>query len=149
MNNRRRCPQKLLRTSPWRNHHRAGAATVEFALVAGILFMFIFAALEFSRVNSIRNTTEIAAYEGARAAVIPGGTPANAVAATNRWLATVGVTPAEVTVTPAVIAPETESVKVRVRVQLDSNTWGTDVFINGMEIVRECELTRERYVQDN
>ena len=51
---------------------RNGVATVEFALTASILFMFLFAALEFGRYNMILQTANNAAFDAARACIVPG-----------------------------------------------------------------------------
>src|SRR5690606_21432947 len=53
---------------------RRGAALVEFALTAPLLFFILFASLEFARANMLRNTVEMAAYEGARRGIVPGAT---------------------------------------------------------------------------
>lgn len=45
---------------------RSGALTVEFALTAPILLLFLFAIVEFGRVQMIQHTLNNAVYEGAR-----------------------------------------------------------------------------------
>ncbi len=47
---------------------------VEFAIVAPLLFLFFFAAMEFCRVAMIRHTADNAVYEGCRVGIIPGAT---------------------------------------------------------------------------
>ena len=47
---------------------------VEFAITAGLAFLFFFGAFEFSRVAMIRGTIDNAIYEGARLGITPGAT---------------------------------------------------------------------------
>ncbi|HYI45850.1 MAG TPA: TadE/TadG family type IV pilus assembly protein [Actinomycetota bacterium] len=49
-----------------------GAAAVEFALIASILFMFVFGIIEFGRIFSELEVMNSAAREGARAAAVRG-----------------------------------------------------------------------------
>ena len=53
---------------------RRGATTVELALTLPILFLLVFGAIEFSRAHMLQHTTEIAATEAARQAIVPGAT---------------------------------------------------------------------------
>ena len=58
------------RLSTLRNE--SGAAAVEFALIASILFLFIFGIIEFGRIFSELEVLTSAAREGARAAAVRG-----------------------------------------------------------------------------
>lgn len=60
---------------PW--HGQAGHAAAEFALVAGIMFVFVLAALDLSLATTAKAAVAAAAREGARQAAVDGGdTPA-------------------------------------------------------------------------
>ena len=83
---------------------RRGAALVEFALTASLLVLIVFTAVEFMRVNTIVNTSENAAYEGARTGIVPGATAADAIAAAQSILNAIGTRNAVVSVEPATIA---------------------------------------------
>jgi Flp pilus assembly protein TadG len=61
-------PQKFLS----HNRSQIGAAAVEFALVAGILFTLVFGIIEFGRVYSQLQVFNSAAREGARVAAVRG-----------------------------------------------------------------------------
>ncbi len=50
--------------------HQRGAAAVEFAIIAPLLFMLIFGITEFGRVWSVKNVLVGAAREGARYAAV-------------------------------------------------------------------------------
>ncbi|MBX3440075.1 MAG: pilus assembly protein, partial [Planctomycetaceae bacterium] len=58
---------------------RGGATTVELAIVLPVLFLFVFSAIEFSRLNMLRHLASVAAYEGARQGIVLGATADEAV----------------------------------------------------------------------
>jgi Flp pilus assembly protein TadG len=123
--------------------NRQGAVVVEFALTAGLLFMILFAAIEFMRVNTIVNSTENAAYEGARAAIVPGATAQDAQDAAAGMLAAVGVRGASIDVQPPAILPETPEITVTINVPLDSNSFITPRYFLGKTLTKTCTLSRE------
>ena len=55
-----------------RHNNERGAAAVEFALIAGILFMMLFGIIEFGRIFSEMEVLNSAAREGARVAAVRG-----------------------------------------------------------------------------
>lgn len=122
---------------------RQGAAAVEFAMVAPLLFLFFFAAFEFCRVAMIRHTADNAVYEGCRAGIIPGATNIDAQREAERIMASLGVTNVNVTVTPSKIEQDTPDVTVRMEVPLDTNSFVPNQFVAGRSIVRELTLQRE------
>ncbi len=83
---------KLLRQSERGRQRRAkrGAVAVEFAIAAPVFFLFLLASFEFGWLNVLRHTADNAAYEGARAAMVPGATAADATAKVNSILKIVG-----------------------------------------------------------
>ena len=60
------------RNSSSRSRARRGAAAVEFAVAAPLLFLFFFSALEFGRMHMVRHTIQNASYEAARRGVSMG-----------------------------------------------------------------------------
>ncbi|MEM7315704.1 MAG: TadE/TadG family type IV pilus assembly protein, partial [Planctomycetota bacterium] len=85
--------QTLLRGRRRRSQSaRKGAVAVEFAVTASMLFLIVFGLFEFSRANMIRNTVENAAYEGCRAAALPGATDAKVQVAASAILDALGIT---------------------------------------------------------
>ena len=130
--------------SPACRNPRQGAVTVEFAIAAPVLLMFVFASIEFSRVNMIRNTIENAAYEGARRGVLSGATAANCAAVTQDLLDIVGVADSTITVTPPVIQANTEEVTVTVEVPMTvSNGYVTPKYYLGRTLRTSVTLPRE------
>jgi Flp pilus assembly protein TadG len=81
---------------------RAGAATVEFALVAPILIMFVFWIIEFSRGLMVRQALTNATREGAREASLPDATMSSVKTKVVDFLdsASIDIDASSVTVTP-------------------------------------------------
>ena len=135
-----------------RRHHsakrrsdRRGATAVEFAIVAPLFFLFLFGAIEFSALSTIRNTCNNAAYEGARKIVVPGAVAADGKAEAESIMGIIGIDTLTVTVTPAVITPATRSVTVRIDVPYAQNALFTPFFTGDLIITSEVTLTTERY----
>jgi hypothetical protein len=81
---------------------RRGATVVEFAVVAPVFFLLLFAGIEFATLSTIRATSHNAAYEGARKIVIPGADVALGIAEAERIMGIIGVDELTVTVTVTV-----------------------------------------------
>jgi Flp pilus assembly protein TadG len=127
------------------SRRRSGAVIVEFAICVPILFLFFFAALEFSRVNMIRQTIENAAYEGSRRGIVPGATADDCRNAAQLVLNTVATNNAQITVTPSVITPDTSQVTVAISVPVDSNSWVTPFFFKNKTLSNSMTMRRERF----
>lgn len=123
---------------------RRGALTVEMAIVLPLFFLFLFSAIEFSRMNMIRHTAENAAYEAARSAIVPGGTAARAEQVGLEIMASVGCRNMTVTTIPAVIENATPEVEVFVSVPCDDNAYFAPNFFGGRTITGRSKLRRER-----
>lgn len=122
---------------------RIGATMVEFAIVAPLLFLFFFAAMEFCRVAMIRHTADNAVYEGCRVGIIPGATVGEINNEATRILGSLGVTNVNIDVIPSKIEPDTDEVTVRIVVPLDDNSFVPNQFFSGRSITRELTLRRE------
>ena len=122
---------------------RRGAVVVEFALTSGLLFMIVFAAIEFMRVNTIVNSTENAAYEGARAGIVPGSTASDVEQAGLAMLGAIGVRGATITVEPATLDESTPEVTVTIAVPLDQNSFIAPRYFLGDTLTKTCTLSRE------
>ena len=125
--------------------NRTGAATVEFAIVATIVFTLLLAAIAFSRVNSIRHTVQNAAYEGARRGMVPGATAVQIETVAQDVLNAVMITNATISVSPATILDTTPTVTVDVAVPLTENLFTTSELFNGQTLRASCTLTRESF----
>jgi len=124
---------------------RRGAVAVEFALTAGLLFMILFTSIEFMRVNTIINSAENAAYEGARAGIVPGAKASEVRAAARSMISAIGVTGARIRVNPRTIQQDTPEVTVTVEVPLDRNSFIGPRYFLGDTLTKSCTLSREVY----
>ena len=96
------------------------------------------------RANMMMHTTEAAAYEGARAAMVPGATAQEAIDAAESVLVTVGIREADITVTPSDLGGTTETVRVNISFRYQDNTLMFPFFLGeDARVDRTCELSRE------
>ena len=120
--------------------NRSGTLTVEFALVAPIIFLIFFGCLELTSLNLMRHTAGNAAYEAARAGIVPGATEASAKQKAINLLKAVGAT-RNVTIdyqnTP-------DKVSVFINIPVKDNSWGLARFSGSSTIRKGCILTREK-----
>jgi Flp pilus assembly protein TadG len=123
---------------------KRGVAAVEFAITAPVFFLFLLAAFEFGWLNVIRHTADNAAYEGARAAMVPGATAAEATAEANSILNIVGARGAQVTITPATLTTSTTAVTVAVDVPMNRNGLIVPRFTSKKTLHTESTLRTER-----
>jgi Flp pilus assembly protein TadG len=107
---------------------RNGAIVVEFALTAPILFLFLFAGLEFGRYNMISQTVNNAAFEAARHCIVPGATAADGQTAGMNVLTYTGIKGGTVSISPNPILNTTTQVTATVSVPRSQNLWFTPMF---------------------
>ena len=117
---------------------------VEFAIVAPIFFLLIVSSLEFGRLNVIRHTADQAAYEAARAAMVPGATASEAVQAANSMLAIAGARDAQISVNPPTLGPDDTQITVTIDIPLSKNGWITPRFTKNTVIHAVSRLRAER-----
>jgi Flp pilus assembly protein TadG len=130
---------------PGQRPKRRGVTISEFAVVAPVFFVILFAGIEFSVLNTIRNTANNAAYEGARKLVIPGAIASTGKLEAERIMGIVGVNTLTVTVTPATIDDETREVTVDVSIPYANNAIIVPWFTGGVTIHSQVTLLTERY----
>jgi len=119
---------------------RAGATAVEFALVSPIIFSLFLGGIEFTRLNMVKHTTGIAAYEGARTAMVAGGNLTKGGQAARLVLEKIGVNN-EVAVKGRLDAA---FVEFEVTVPMDKNAWGVSIFSRGSVVKQTVRLEREK-----
>jgi Flp pilus assembly protein TadG len=122
-----------------RRHCRRGAVTVEFALAAPVLFLLFVGAYEFARVNMVRHTMDVAAYEGARRGILPGATATHVESRTATVLRTTGVAQAQVQA-----AVSDDLVSVDIDVPLGANSWFARYLSPSGSLKNSYTLRRER-----
>jgi Flp pilus assembly protein TadG len=140
----KRSYQSLPRSQRALARSQRGATAVEFAIVAPIFFLFLLASFEFGWMNVLRHTADNAAYEAARAAMVPGATAADAVSKANSILSIVKARKAQVTVTPTVITDTTDHVTVTIDVPMSSNALAIPRFTGTKTIHCTATLRTER-----
>lgn len=118
---------------------RAGAVLVEFAFVIPIILVLFLFAIEVTNLNMIRHTAANAAYEGARQAIVAGGTEDDARDEVLRLLDIVGIS------TAAVVDVDQwpDRVRVTVSIPVHLNSWGISRLVPGTAITHGCTLQRE------
>lgn len=123
---------------------RRGAAAVEFSVAVTILVALVFAAVELASVSMIRHAVDTAAYEGARAAMVPGGTTAMANTEAQEVLQKAGIDGGTIVVTPATLNDESGRIEVEVTVPVDENGWVLAKFMRGRQLRSSVRLMTER-----
>ena len=129
----------------WRTSRRRATATVEFALCLPILFMLMFAIIEFSRLMQIQQAVRQAALEGARNGLTLDATVATAQARASFILSNAHLTGATPTVTPNPLTYTSTSVSVSVSVDPSGNSWFLHFLTAGNPV--QCTVTLDREVQ--
>ena len=138
-----------LRRSP--RQRRRGAALVEFALCASLLFLFLFAMIEFSRVMQIQHVVREAAFEGARTAatldaVVSNGSTPNVTSQVNKVLSAGNLVNTNVTVTDGngkTLTYSSSTTTVSVSVDPAGNSWFMKFVMPGHPITAAITLDRE------
>jgi Flp pilus assembly protein TadG len=120
---------------------RNGVATVEFALTASVLFMFLFAMLEFGRYNMILQTANNAAFDAARACIVPGASVSLGQAAGTTTLSAAGIRDYTVSISPNPITGTTSTVTATVTIPVTTNLWTRAVFCKSTTVTKTCTLT--------
>jgi len=92
---------EAMSTNRARKHLRRGTAVVEMAVVAPLLFMLIFGAIEFGRALMVQQVLTNASREGARRGVLEQTTSAEVQSLVLDYLRNSSVTGATVSVSPA------------------------------------------------
>lgn len=118
---------------------RKAALTVEFSLVAPIIFMIFVGCLELTSMNLIRQSAGNAAYEVARSAIVPGSIESEDRAVGRNILNAVGAT-RNVDIN---ISDNGRIVLVEVVVPVRENSWGLGRFTGDLTIRKSCSLSRE------
>ncbi len=109
------------------DHHRRGAAVVEFAAVAPVLFLLIFGMIEFGRMVMVQQVLTNASREGARVGILEGTTQSEIKKTVKDYLAAANIK-----------EPDIDSVfdgdrlSVTVSVNFDQVTWlPAPIFLGG------------------
>lgn len=107
------------RQSP--NKHRAGATTVEMALVLPIFFVVVLGFIEITRLYTAYNNIQIAALQSVRACSLPNANATSARQAAAEFLKSLGYdsTTIQVTTNPAQLSESSQLASVTVVLELN------------------------------
>ena len=131
---------------------RLGAAAVEFALVAPLLFTLIFAAIDCGRAMMGLDLVANAARDGCRTGALSNGTNTSVISAANAQMNAAGLTGATPTVTITVngnsvdcsTANQGDQIMVTVSVPANSVSWlPTSWYFGGTTLTRSVVMRRE------
>lgn len=118
---------------------RTGATAVEMALVSPIIILMFLVAIELNNLNFVRNSAANAVYEGARAAMVSGGTVGDGDAAVLAYLAKVGIHHGA-TVNSSM---SSQAVTVEVTIPMNLNSFGISRFTGGYNVSQSITFKRE------
>ncbi|MEZ6096518.1 MAG: pilus assembly protein [Pirellulaceae bacterium] len=134
---------------PVRRRHRfnrSGTTSVEFAFVAPVLFLIIFASIEISRMVLLRNMAQDAAYDAARYAMVEGSTTQEAIDRAQETLDMFSAINAQVTINNGDgLEDDDEFINVEVTIPMQDNSFFMSQFYSGRYIVESVALRTERY----
>jgi Flp pilus assembly protein TadG len=133
-----------------RKHRRLGAAAVEFAIVAPILFLcVVLPTFEFGRGLMVAELVTNAARSGCRVGVLPGISNSTVTSTVSTSLSDQGITGATTTITvngassDVSAATAGDIVKVTVSVPYNSNSWIPGRFLAGLNISGSQTMRKE------
>jgi Flp pilus assembly protein TadG len=129
-----------------RQKARHGTATVEFALVSSMLFLFVFTSIEFGRMQMVYHGLETAAREGCRASMSWQATQQSVTNAVTNRLQTFGIVNHTLTTVPDPVssASEWQPITVRVEVPYGQVSWlPVPRFLQGITLDGSCTLPKE------
>ena len=125
---------------------RRGAAAVEFAAVAPLIFLFFFGSIEFGRLLTIMHALESAAREGCRMAVTWKATHQDVADVVAERLATFGIADYTMTVDPNPPGNATQwaPVSVAIEVSYGNLAWlPVPRYLRGITLEGSCTLPQE------
>lgn len=113
-------------------------------MVLPLIMTIAFAMIELSRLMLLQHTADTAAYEGARHAMVPGATAAEAALAAQDLIDANGLRDVSIFVTPSEIREDTPLLTVRVEVPVAKNSWIAFFRVGSYEVSSEVTLYCER-----
>ena len=122
---------------------RKGSAVVETAVVAPLLLLAMFGMVELGQAYNVKQTVNLAAREGARAAALPGATEPDAIAAATSVMSMASLTGYSVTTNMATLQPTDTQVTVNVSMPFNQATY-TGNMMGGSTITISSQATMRR-----
>ena len=128
------------------DRRRRGQVAVEFAMVAPIIFLFTFAAIEFSRAQMALHCMEGAAHDACREGIVEGATADDVEAMCDARLRAGGIGEYEMTLNPTNLAAtaQFDPVTVTVTTQYADISWlPVPGYLGEITLRASCTLPRE------
>lgn len=131
--------------SPAQSQRRSGAAIVEFAVILPVLFIILMGTIETCTMIFLRQSLHIAAYEGARVAIVPDSKSSDVRNAATRLLEMRRVIDASIEVFPDDIenAPYGSFIRVEISAPCSSNSVLPLQFYGGRTVIGTVEMMKE------
>jgi Flp pilus assembly protein TadG len=126
--------------------HRRGAAAVEFAIVAPLLFAIVFGLVEFGRALMVEQALVSAAREACRVAVLAGTTRQDVVDRATASLGAASISNFTITMNPDPPSSATEGTPVTITLAVPFNnvTWlPTPIYLGGKNLTASSVMRRE------
>ena len=121
--------------------------TVEFALTVPIMFLIFFACLDFVRYNLLRNVITQAAYEGARASIVPGNTTQDIKALIKRKMSPVaGAMDYKITLSPDKFPTNANEIKVTLEVDISKGGFVVSKYFTKHKVVESLTILNENAI---
>ena len=127
-----------------RRQSRRGSTLVEMSIVLPLIMLFFTMMFELCRVLMLQHTADTAAYEAARAVMVPGATSAEAHQVAQQMLDAAGLTQTTIEVTPDTIVEGTALISVRVDIPVNDNSWIAPTQLGNFVVSSELTLMCER-----
>lgn len=124
---------------------RRGVASTEMAICLPVLLTFLFGCYETSRAYMMQHAAESAAYEAARAGIIPNANPHTCRQIAENVLRSVGVSNFSLTITPTPIQQQSPTIAVTIEVPLRNNTAFGPLFFREVTLRGQCVMQRETF----
>lgn len=127
-------------------NRRRGQVAVEFAMVAPIIFLFTFAAVEFGRAFLAIHCMEGAAHDACRVAIIEGSSESDVEETCAARLRTGGITEYEASLTPGSLATTEQWAPVTVSITTNYSdiSWlPVPKYLGDIQLSASCTLPRE------
>lgn len=118
---------------------------IEFAVMLPLLVVLVLATIEATSMVFLRQSLEIACYEGCRVSLVPGTDPSHVTDTVNQILTTRHVTGATVTVDPADfdVYPYGTYIHVSVSAPCDANSLIAPWFYHNRSLTANVEMMKE------
>ena len=124
--------------------NRRGATLVEFSICIPIFLTLVFGLVEMARLYNMESATIMATMVAGREAIIADATRLEVEQAAADFLSILQVRESMITVTPAVLTPETPEVTITVELPLKtSNGFVFTNFVGGKKVTHTITRTRE------